>query len=85
MKLSGWIFNCIQWTSGAAWCPLFEDGEVMLHDKLDVEPEQNDVPVFHHVFLALGADQAFFFGGGHAAAGHQVVVGDYLGADEAVR
>lgn len=49
----------------------------------DVEPEQNDVPVFHHVFLAFGADQAFFFGGGHAAAGHQVVVGDYLGADEA--
>ena len=51
--------------------------------KLHVEPEQDNIPILYHIFLALGADQALLPGGGHGAAGHQVLVGDHLGPDEA--
>lgn len=50
---------------------------------LDVKPEQDNIPVLHHVFFSLGADQAFLPGGGHRAAGGQVGEGDHLRPDEA--
>ena len=38
----------------------------------------------HDIFLAFGAEQAFFAGGGHAEADFsEFVIGDGLGADEA--
>ena len=51
--------------------------------KSDVEAEEDDVAVLHHVLLALAAHEALFLGGGHRAAGHQVVERDDLRADEA--
>ena len=48
-----------------------------------IEPEQDDIAILDDVFLALGADQALLPGGGHGAAGHQVVVGDHLSPDKA--
>ena len=50
---------------------------------LYVKPEQDNVPVLDDVLLALAADQALLLGGGHGAAGHQVVKGDDLRPDEA--
>ena len=50
---------------------------------LHVESEERDVAVLHDVVLALAAHKALFLGGGHAAAGLEVVEGDYLRADEA--
>ena len=51
--------------------------------RLHIKPEQHNVAVLHNVLLALGADKALFLGGGHRAAGHQVVERDDLRADEA--
>ena len=51
---------------------------------LHVEAEVDHVAVLDHILLALGAQQAFFLGGGHAAAaGHHLVEVDGLGPDEA--
>ena len=53
-----------------------------ISDSLHIEAEEHDVAVLHDVVLALAAHQAFFLGGGHAAAGHEVVVADHFGANE---
>ena len=50
---------------------------------LDIEPEQDDVPILHHVVLSFGADQALLLCRGHAAARHQVVKRNNLRADKA--
>ena len=50
---------------------------------LYVEAEQRHVPVLHHVILALGAHQALFLAGVHAAQIAQGLEGHDLGADEA--
>lgn len=49
---------------------------------LYIKAEQHNVAIPHDVFLALGTYQALFLGRIHAAAGHQVVVVDYLRADK---
>ena len=49
---------------------------------LHVEPEQHDVAVLHNVVLALRAHKPLLARGSHRAAGHQVIVGHDLGADE---
>src|SRR5690606_1298182 len=48
-----------------------------------VELEQHDVAVLHHIVLALVAGLAGLLGRHLAAQGHEVVIGDGLGADEA--
>ena len=50
---------------------------------LHVEPEEDNVSVLHDVILALQTDKALFFGGGHAAAGHEIVKRDDLCPDKA--
>ena len=50
---------------------------------LHVKAEKDNVAVFHDVFFSFAADQALFLGGGHGAAGDQVVVGHHFGTDEA--
>lgn len=40
------------------WCAAEAGG-------LHVKSEQDDIPILHDVFLALGAHKAFFLGGGH--------------------
>ena len=52
-------------------------------ERSDVEAEERHVAVVHDIVLALGADEAFLLGDGHAAAGFQVVERDDLSADEA--
>ena len=51
--------------------------------RADVELEQQHVAVFHDVFLAFHAIEAFFARGGDGTAFHQIVVGDGFGFDEA--
>ena len=50
---------------------------------LHVEPEQDDIAVLDDVFLAFGTDQPLLPGGGHGAAGHEIVVSDHFRADKA--
>ncbi len=45
----------------------------------DVEEEIHNVAVLHHIILPLAADQTFGFGGGHGAAGLEILEGDDLG------
>ena len=52
-------------------------------ERSDVEAEERHVAVVHDIVLALGADEAFLLGDGHAAAGFQVVERDDLSADKA--
>ena len=51
---------------------------------LYIEEEVDHIAVFHDVFLALGAQEAFFFGCGERTADfHEFVVSDGLRADKA--
>ena len=49
----------------------------------DVEAEQNNIAVLHHILLALGTDKALFTGSGQRAELDEVLVVDDLGTDEA--
>src|SRR6478736_61205 len=51
--------------------------------RLHVKPKLNDVAVAHDVVLAFDAGLAGGAGGGQRADRDEVVVGDYLGLDEA--
>src|SRR5574338_1272265 len=53
------------------------------YSRSDVEQEVHNVPVLHHVLLALGAHLARLLGPLLALEGDEVVEGDRLGADEA--
>ena len=51
---------------------------------LYIEEEVDHIAVFHDVFLALGAQEAFFFGCGERTADfHEFIVSDGLRADKA--
>ena len=58
-------------------------GRIWGKGALDVEAEEDNIPVLHHILLALRTNQALFLGGVHGAAGHQVGEVDHLGPDEA--
>ena len=51
--------------------------------QLNIETEQNNIAVLHHILLALAAEQPFLLGGVDAAAGDHVLIGDDLRPDEA--
>ena len=50
---------------------------------LHIKQEVDDVAVLHDVFLAFGAEQALCLGGGHVAAGLQILKGHSFCADKA--
>ena len=49
----------------------------------DVETEQNNIAVLHHILLALGANQTLFAGSSQRAKLDEILIVDNLSANEA--
>lgn len=48
-----------------ALCLLVVHMMIVLHlGRSHIEPEQDHIPILHHIFLPLGPHQPFFLGGG---------------------
>ncbi len=49
----------------------------------DIEAEEGDIAILHHIILSFQPHQTLFLGGIHGAAGLQILKGHDLGADKA--